>query len=414
MLCFYNSRKQIFISAKEVFIINSHSTRLTGIDGIRGLGLLGILLANMLAFQYSIWEYRFISFFELSGIDQFVYSALQIVVVGSFAPIFAFLYGFGTIKMTEGLEQRGLSPYPFLIRRFLFLLAAGLLHFFLLWEGDILATYGLAGFLLLAFLRVKPKALIISGVCVLLLFSLLSFGTTTGMGFLNDTWTEFARTSMETYQQGSYADIQSLRLQFGPEPFGQIFFAFSWLLIPILISSMFMFGMAAARLRLFHRPAEERGLYKKFAATLIPLGLALKAFAVVQPEYTFSGGLEVLGGTVLALGYVFAFALFFGQQSGRLSGVRERLISVGRLSMSNYLLQTFFGVFLFYGYGLGLFGKLGTTIGCLAAIAFFMVQAWASGLYLRKFRSGPAEKLLRSWIWLGKREKTKRDHTASL
>jgi uncharacterized protein len=73
--------------------------------------------------------------------------------------------------------------------------------------------------------------------------------------------------------------------------------------------------------------------------------------------------------------------------------------------MSNYLLQTVFGVLIFYGYGLGLFGKLGTAIGCLLAIAFFGLQAWASGLYLRRFKMGPAEKLLRSVTWLGQGRK---------
>jgi uncharacterized protein len=403
-----------FIIAKEVFIIENHSSRLSGIDGIRGLSLLGILLANMLAFQYSIWEFEIIPFFQLSKLDQLVYSLLNIIIVGSFAPIFAFLYGFGTVKMTEGLEQRGLAPSPFLIRRFLFLLAAGLLHFGLLWEGDILATYGIAGFLLLPLLKAKPKSLIIGGICVLIMFSLLSFGTTGDQGSINDRWFSFAETSLHTYQSGSYADIQSFRFLFGPEPFGFVIFAVSWLLIPFLISSMFMFGMAAARLKLLHHPEQERSLYKRWIAIFIPIGLVLKTFAVMQPNLGISGSLQTFGGTVLALGYIFAFALMFSIQSQRVAGWQKRLISVGRLSMSNYLLQTIFGVFIFYGYGLGLFGKLGTTFGCLLAIGFFALQAWASGLYLRKFSNGPAEKLLRSWVWLGQRRKQDKSSTHSM
>lgn len=381
--------------------IKAQSNRLIGIDGIRGLSLLGILLANTLAFQYGIWEAEIISFFELTALDEAVYSAVLILVKGSFAPIFAFLYGFGTIKMSQNLEQRGLSPYPFLIRRFLFLLAAGLLHFLLVWEGDVLATYGLSGFLLLAFLKVKPKALIIVGISVLVLFSLISYGSASSTSMPGVDWGDFARESMNVYQNGGYSAIQSFRLELGPGPFSQLIFIFGWLFIPILISSMFMFGMAAAKAKLFHQPAEEKGLYIKFAAILIPLGLASKAVSVIWPHLGIGGSLNILGSTLLALGYVFAFALLFIRQNETPAAWRTGLISVGKLSLSNYLLQTVFGVMIFYGYGLGLFGKLGTAIGCLLAIAFFGLQTWASGLYLRRFKMGPAEKLLRSLTWLG-------------
>jgi uncharacterized protein len=388
-----------------VLNISNQSNRLIGIDGIRGLSLLGILLANTLAFQYGIWESEIISFFELSAFDEAVYSAVLILVKGSFAPIFAFLYGFGTIKMSQNLEQRGLSPYPFLIRRFLFLLAAGLLHFLLLWEGDVLATYGLSGFLLLAFLKVKPKALIIVGISVLALFSLMTYGSAGSTALPGVNWEDFARDSMNMYQNGGYSAIQSFRLELGAGPFSRLIFIINWLFIPILISSMFMFGMAAAKARLFHQPAEEKRLYVNYAAILIPAGIALKAVKVVWPQLGIGGSLHTLGGTVLALGYVFAFALLFIRQNEKPAAWRTGLISVGKLSMSNYLLQTVFGVLIFYGYGLGLFGKLGTAIGCLLAIAFFGLQAWASGLYLRRFKMGPAEKLLRSVTWLGQGRK---------
>lgn len=393
------------ISSKEVSIIQHSSSRLSGIDGIRGFSLLGILLANTLAFQYGIWESNIIPFLGLSGLDSFFYAVVNIVVKGSFAPIFAFLYGFGTIKMTESLEQKGLSPYPFLIRRFVLLLVFGLLHFFLLWEGDILGTYGLAGFLLLAFLRVKPKALIITGICILILFSLMMYGSNGGTAMPGDNWEDYAATSTAVYQGGSYGEIQAFRLELGPSPLSQFLFGISWLFTPVLISSMFLFGMAAARMKLLHRPSEERSRYIRYAAILIPVGLALKAFGFLQPELGIGGSILTFGGTVLALGYISAFALMFSVKEGNPTGWREKMISVGRLSLSNYLLQTAFGVLVFFGYGLGLFGKLGVALGCLLALCFFVLQAWGSSLYLRKFRIGPAEKLLRGFTWLGQRRK---------
>lgn len=112
--------------------------RLQIIDGIRGLSLAGILMANMLIFQYGIWRKEEIHLYSPSKMDSVAYTFTKIFIEGSFMPIFAFLFGFGMIKMKQSLDRKALKYKRYFFRRFLFLLVVGFLHSTYLWEGDIL------------------------------------------------------------------------------------------------------------------------------------------------------------------------------------------------------------------------------------------------------------------------------------
>jgi len=70
------------------------------------------------------------------------------------------------------------------------------------------------------------------------------------------------------------------------------------------------------------------------------------------------------------------------------------LAPVGRMALTNYLLQTVICVLIFYGYGFGKFGRFGATRATLIALAIFLFQILLSALWLKYFAYGPME-----WIW---------------
>lgn len=72
------------------------------------------------------------------------------------------------------------------------------------------------------------------------------------------------------------------------------------------------------------------------------------------------------------------------------------LVGVGRLALTNYLLQSLAGALIFTGYGLRLYGRVGPAAALLLSVAIFAAQIPASSWWLRHFRFGPAEWLLRS------------------
>ncbi|MDQ0169386.1 DUF418 domain-containing protein [Paenibacillus tundrae] len=400
--------------------MNTSLTRISLIDGLRGFSLAGILMANMLAFQYGVYGQNELHLFGVEGVDRAVYSLLKIVVVGSFMPIFAFMFGFGMIKLTESLQSRNLRPKCHLFRRFLLLFVIGLLHMNYVWEGDILAFYGILGFFLLMFLNRKPKTLLIWAIILLVVAGLCGLPASNPMNPLANPTPQmetYILQSKEVFGSGSYAEIKDFNNHADPLG-GEVNPALILLLLvftPLMTIPMFLLGMHAARVGTFDDPRAMRQVYVRRAKLLIPVGVVLKAYSVIVQhlrggdEWFAIGIGEAIGGTLLALGYIYAFALLHTRSSraNRLS----RFEAVGRLSLTNYLMQSVICTIIFYGYGLGLFGRAGVSVGLLIALTVYGLQLWISPLYLKRFRSGPAEHMLRIWTylsWRGQPRKKKR------
>jgi uncharacterized protein len=70
------------------------------------------------------------------------------------------------------------------------------------------------------------------------------------------------------------------------------------------------------------------------------------------------------------------------------------------MAFSNYLGQTVICTLLFYGHGLGWFGRVERTGQILIVAAVWALQLVVSPLWLRYFRFGPAEWLWRSLTYL--------------
>ncbi|WP_082472297.1 DUF418 domain-containing protein [Paenibacillus bovis] len=374
--------------------------RLKMIDAMRGFSLLGIILANMLIFQYGSWGAFDLKEPGFSTTDHVVNGLLEVLVVGSFMPIFAFLFGFGIIKMKESLESRQLSPYPYLSRRFLLLMVIGMLHGFFIWEGDILTYYGLYGFVLLLFIRCQPRTLMIwtsIGFGMMLLFG--------GLGLLVpvDTAITAAERSyhletLHVYSTGSYTDILVQRNMTMPGIEFPLVFILIFLLMgmtSMLYIPLFWLGMYMAKTRMFDDPQSKSAFYLKGMLIFLPIGLISKLMMFIMPALDWETFSLLFGGPILSIGYIFAFAwLYLKWQSAKwMNG----FVAVGKLSLTNYLLQSVICTTIYYGYGLGLFGQLGVAWGTLIAVLVYALQFVFSPLYLRKYSYGPVEKLLRMW-----------------
>ncbi|MCG7378736.1 DUF418 domain-containing protein [Paenibacillus sp. ACRSA] len=403
--------------------MNTSSTRIRLIDGLRGFSLAGILMANMLVFQYGMFGQNELQLFGVEGVDIAVYSLLKIVVVGSFMPIFAFMFGFGMIKLTESLQSRNLRPKCHLSRRFLLLFVIGLLHMNYVWEGDILGFYGILGFFLLMFLNRKPKTLLIWAIVLLVAAGLCGLPASNPMNPLANSTPQmetYILQSKEIFGSGSYAEIKDFNNHADPLG-GEVNPALILLLLvftPLMTIPMFLLGMYAARVGTFDDPRAMRQVYLRRAKLLIPIGLILKAYSVLMHQFGreqewFAIGIgEAIGGSLLALGYIYAFAILY--TSGSRVNLLSRFEAVGRLSLTNYLMQSVICTMIFYGYGLGLFGRAGVFVGALIALAVYGLQLWISPLYLKRFRSGPVEHMLRIWTYLSWRGQPRKKKNSKL
>lgn len=375
--------------------------RVSFIDGLRGFSLLGILLANLLIFQYGIFGKDELN--SLSSLDQAAYKFTKIVIEGSSMPIFTMLFGYSLMKLVASLRtKRGKSRWS-LIRRSTGLILLGWLHSTFLWEGDILFSYGIMLLLLIPFINRKAKTVFIwSGVLFVLAIALM-YGQVDETAKEKQATFDYIAQANEVYANGSYTEVYEFRNHVPlPNMEDPLFIFFIVLLAPIMYAPMFLLGMGFAKIRAFEEMDKERKWYIG-GALLVPIGLVCKVAGMFETEWM--GILEQGGAQILSVGYICLFALVY--RTKLVLRVSFTFENVGKLSLTNYIMQTICCTFFFYGYGLGFYGELGVGVGIVFGLLLYILQCVASTLYLKRFKRGPLEVLLRIWTNLSWNGKTK-------
>jgi uncharacterized protein len=174
-----------------------------------------------------------------------------------------------------------------------------------------------------------------------------------------------------------------------------------WLADPF---PMFFLGLYAGRKRIFQNIPTNRKFIKKVMWLGLTFGLVAQTINLVWSEGikdystlhfwadTFVQLTYLLGSPALGLGYVAGLTLLLQRNTWKKK--LSPLAPVGQMALTNYLLQSVAYVFLFYGFGLGWYGKYGAFGGLLLAASLFVLQIIASKWWLRHFRFGPFE-----WLW---------------
>lgn len=370
-------------------------SRVEFIDSLRGFSLLGILIVNMLNFQY---DYDFEKMFDSSFWGQeFGVYVTEILFQGSFYPIFSFLFGYSFIKLIESTKAKGLNTNAIVVRRGFGLIVLGMLHYIFIWNGDILLYYGACTFFLMMFLRSRIKTMLIwSGVLGAL--SLVVVPYMMNLVYGND------ELLTDVYAKGAYGDILLSRITVEDDMMivTIILAIVTIMFMPILgflfgtmmVGPFTLLGMVIGKRG--HLTEEDRGMaYRKGWVWVIVVGLALKCATFIDAPW--SELVLILGGYVLAIGYIQAFIVFYYSKAAE--GLKRLLAGLGRLSLSNYLAQSIICTTIFYSYGLGLFGQLGSMFGLLLAVGLYTAQLFISYLYLKKWRRGPVEWLMGKWVY---------------
>ena len=136
--------------------------RSTAVDAIRGLSLLGILMANMLIFQYGMFGKDELHFFQPSTLDLISHDMLKVFVEALHADLHVPVRLQHDQDAGKPDRQRAQIRTRF-FRRSVLLIVLGLLHSTFIWEGDILLFYGAIGLFLVLFVKRKAKTILIWG-----------------------------------------------------------------------------------------------------------------------------------------------------------------------------------------------------------------------------------------------------------
>lgn len=369
--------------------------RIDSLDALRGFAIFGILLINIQVFS----GWGFVAPETREGLDwsqwdQPLGTWLDILVRAKFYSLFSLLFGYSFMMLAQKVEQ---GPVRHHMRRMLGLLVIGTAHSLLLSPWDILMLYAVMGMVLGAFMNFRPPLLALFAVCLLLLVGIVlwfgpHFGLPEGRGELA---TRLLQEHVPALSGGTYPEVVE----------ANAYLSVSVLLDrleglrPLRVLAMFLLGAAAAQLHLAERDSGHIKLLLTVALVGLGLGTALAIAEVnLQPE-TLIEQFAVLTGEVasaplLALGYG-ALLLFWWRGNGLVTrGVRSALAPVGRMALTNYMLQSAVSICLFYGFWGNRFATV-SLAGLMAfSIALFLGQIIVSAIWLRIFTQGPLE-----WLW---------------
>ncbi|MFC2949953.1 DUF418 domain-containing protein [Virgibacillus sediminis] len=365
------------------------ANRLEWIDAARGFAIFGIFMVNIGTFSAPYFIYGGEREAWPSAVDQWTLTVIDIFFQASFYTLFSILFGFGFQLMQERLQKKGIRVRPFLTRRLLILIGFGLIHAFLIWHGDILLFYGSIGLLMLLFLKVSGRTLLIWALAILLgSAALFTLGLYAARDYIGVAFEAEIQRAFEKYQSSSLVDIWSQNLR--DWMFSN---AGSFLILICMLLPMFLIGMYLAKKRMLHDPKASKPLLVKLWMVMLVLFLALKAGPYIFGNPTwFSYVQDNIGGVASALFYIVTFTLAAVTDTGR------RIIRpfgwVGRMALSNYILQSLVSVLIFYGIGLGLYGEVSPTYTVLMVAGIFIAQIFLSRWWMARYRFGPLE-----WIW---------------
>ena len=353
------------------------SARITSLDLIRGVAVLGILLMNAVSFKFGPGPY-----FNLSAggsetwLDWTVGIFGEVFVDQKFMGLFSLLFGAGMILFIDRASSRGRRAVVLNLWRNVLLLVIGILHG-LLWFGDVLAAYAVASFFLVAMRKLPNRALIaVGGVA-----SALSVACSLFAQNMADT------TTVSLSGLWTAGDIPT-------EDLIAVTFLLGYFLRAL---GLILIGAGLYRIGFMNGGMPPR-TYRLTAIIGLAIGLPLAAAGVVitavndySREVAFIGQIPNTLGTIPAsLGYMSIIILWNNRADSWLKG---RLRAAGRMALTNYLTQTVLGVLVLTTL-LGDVDFVNRAAVLLFVFAVWALQLWWSQAWLSRFLFGPAE-----WLW---------------
>lgn len=386
------------------------SQRIDVIDALRGFALAGIVLVHMVE-QYlgTMPPPELAEVFRQGLADQVIQGFLDLFFRGKFFAIFSILFGLSFFIQMDRAASRGVRFHGRFVWRVLLLLFIGYAHS-LFYRGDILTIYAILGLFLVLFYRVQSTLIlalagaIFVGLGRYAVFALYGSDTILPYGDFSpqaphnvayfaaltsgSLWDVFASNAWHGHMS---------KMEFQINVFGRWYLTFAFFLV----------GLWLGRTRLFENLDERHAaiktmMWRSLAGAIVALVAMIFLFSQSldpdgQPDFTrwlamFAlTAMDIFNLFLTAL-IICGFLLAWSRPRGeRLLG---RLAPYGRMALSNYFLQTVFGTFILYHWGLGLLGTLSNSDAFVIAIAVLALQVAVSTVWLQRLRYGPLE-----WLW---------------
>jgi len=381
--------------------------RIISIDALRGFALAGVALVHMVE-QYIAGPHPEGFMEGVNGIpDQIIQGIIGIFFTGKFFALFSILFGLSFSIQMESAQNKGQKFSGRFIWRAALLFIIGYIHQ-LFYRGDILTIYAVLAPFIIPFYRVSSKWLLITagliflGIPRFIAFAVFGAESVTGVHPMMDNNHELVRNYMDTIANGSLSEVFYLnatygmltKIDFQVSFFGRFYYTFAYFLIGLWLGRTGVFRDLAA----YAKKIKDVMLWS-IGALILSVGFMIATFATApQPidftTWQFALGMNFMDWVSVSMSAIIlcGFLMLYQKESWK-----KRLAffaPYGRMALTNYVMQSIIGTFIFFGWGLGYIGQFGALICFLLGIGVIIIQTLFSKYWLKSFRYGPLE-----WLW---------------
>lgn len=381
--------------------------RINSIDALRGFALIGIMLLHcMERFDLTLAPVVESPFWQ--AIDTAVYDSLYFLFSGKSYAMFSLLFGLSFFMQMESQAAKGVDFRGRFLWRLALLFLFGYING-LVYMGDFFMVYAVLGVFLIPLYKVPTRWLLV--LCVLLFLQIpavISFVSLLSDNVANEPTAAAAymdrlfERAADVFINGSLMDVLSFNTFDGQSAKCLwVFNNFRYL----QLLGLFIAGMLIGRQGI-HKSEEKM---VKYSHLFLPYCLAFwavfYAVAFLLPVWGVDGFALRVGQTLFKtygnLGqmmvYFCGFTLLYYRYKGQ--KVLDRIAPVGRMSVTNYMVQSIVGVSLFYGFGGNFAVEFNYLQSFLLGAAFCVIQIAYSNWWIKRFYYGPMEWLWRSLTW---------------
>jgi len=381
----------------EVLTPINTSSRIESLDILRGFALFGIALVNVFGFNASFFDFG--GFYgNLPDPDQQnFYNVFISLSADKFIFIYSFLFGYGFALQYAKYGRLEHDFTKYYLRRLLILAFFGIFHVVFLWAGDILLLYAYGGLLLFSLRKTKSNILVI---LAFVFYFFISLWLTLSAWFplpdgLSSTCTECIEKAKQIYPFENYLSCLKLRLS--------EYYAFRNINILYYLPKVigiFFFGFLASRYNLHQKIKDNKLKWFYIFILITAVGIMLYlyyetwVFKILSAESAYLNAVYMGAYELMNLFIASGYILFILLVSSFQNKILKPFAYAGRMSLTNYLMQSLLFSIIFYGWGFGQFGSTNPTKFIWYAVGIFVFQVIFSYTWLKLKKQGPLE-----WLW---------------
>ena len=391
---------------KVAFIKKS---RVNSIDALRGFALMGLLVLHCLE-HFGIGYYPNLDSPVWQWIDTAIHDTIYFLFQGKSYALFSLLFGLSFFMMMNSQAERGGDFRLRFLWRLAILFVFGFLNG-MIYQCEWFVIYAMFGVVLIPLYKVPNKILIVLGILLFLeiphvieFISLLCGKADTPPSWIMQRMMQLWTEGAAVFSNGSLLDIVKFNAVEGHSV--EVLYVLKFRALQLI--GLFIAGILIGRSGVYKAPDKMVYWSKKVLPYAVCWFLLCYTIVWLLPSFNLEGRVLQVGTSLFKtygnLGVMMMYVcgltiLYYKTIKGRM--ILDRLAPVGRMSVTNYMMQSVMGAFIFYGFGLGLW-RQSFLICFIIGFTVCLFQILYSNWWLKRFYYGPMEWLWRTLTWFKK------------